>query len=232
MNSIIKKKAVSVQQIQCLDKTAIEKYGIPAIVLMENAGRCVAAEIIDELRHKKSPKVCIICGLGNNAGDGFVAARYLWNAGIETKIFLVGRADKLKEDAAINYQILKKLRYPIEELDQLNSVMTQDISKADIVVDAVFGVGLNREISEPFKSVIQSLNDKAQHILSVDIPSGLDGTTGKIYGVCVQADTTVTLSLSKKGFYKNEGPKRVGKVVVVDIGIPTKLKNRYGGFET
>ncbi|MBI3618352.1 MAG: bifunctional ADP-dependent NAD(P)H-hydrate dehydratase/NAD(P)H-hydrate epimerase, partial [Candidatus Omnitrophica bacterium] len=94
------RKPITVRQIQKLDKTATERYGIPSLVLMENAGRAVAEEIEKYLRKKRRPRVCIVCGVGNNAGDGFVAARHLLNAGIGTKIFLVGKARQLKHDAA------------------------------------------------------------------------------------------------------------------------------------
>ena len=103
----------------------------------------------------------------------------------------------------------------------------QEIKKADVVVDAIFGVGLNRKIDEPIRSLIEAVNTHAKRIVAVDIPSGLDGTTGKIYGVCVKADTTVTFSFPKKGLGINEGPRNTGKVVVVDIGIPKKLKDRF-----
>jgi len=221
--------AVTVKQIQRLDKVAIDQYGVPSIVLMENAGQLVSQVIIKKLKRTKRPLVHVVSGVGNNAGDGFVIARYLINAGIKTKVFHLGKGKDLKADAAINYQLLKKLQYPIEALssqrllsfrrDALQCVFT----KADIVVDAVFGVGLNREIKGAFKDLIEVMNSKAKRILSVDIPSGLDGTTGKIFGVCIKAQTTVTFSFPKKGFYKNQGPKYCGKIIVVDIGIPKSI---------
>jgi len=223
-------KKVTVKQIQNLDNIAIGKYGISSIALMENAGRNVACEIIRLLKHKdtrsRALTVCIICGTGNNAGDGFVIARHLINNNIKAKIFLIGRAKKLKHDAALNYQILKKLKYSIKECQKLSNDEIKIIKNANCVVDAIFGVGLNREITEPFKEFIQAINKNAKRIIAVDIPSGLDGTTGKIYGVCIKANTTVTFSFAKKGFYKAQGPKVVGKVVVADIGIPRKLKNK------
>lgn len=221
-------KAVTVSQIQKLDKTAIEKVGIPSIVLMENAGRAVAEEVEKSLRGKRNGVVCIVCGLGNNAGDGFVAARYLIDAGINVKIFLIGEGRQLKHDAAVNYQILKKLRYPISECGGGKSCvfldsLSQYIARADVVVDAIFGVGLNREIGQPFRGVIETINRKAKYVVAVDIPSGLDGTTGAMYGACVRADKTVAFSFAKKGFSKNYGPQHVGKVVIADIGIPARL---------
>jgi len=216
----MRQKTVTVKQIQDLDKIAIEKYGVPSLALMENAGRSVAQEVIKRIKRIKNPLVCIVCGLGNNAGDGFVAARHLINAGIKTKIVLIGKGSQLKHDAAVNYKILKKLKYPIKEAV---AVPLQDIVRADAIVDAIFGVGLSREILDPFRGVIEAINARSKKVIAVDIPSGLDGTTGKIYGACVRADVTVTFSFIKKGFLKGSGPKHTGKVVVVDIGIPKKV---------
>jgi hydroxyethylthiazole kinase-like uncharacterized protein yjeF len=214
-------KAATVKQIQKLDRVAIDEYGMPSIILMENAGRLVAAEVLRQLKRKKNPKVSVICGLGNNAGDGFVVARHLINAGIKAKVYHFGKEKQLKVDALINYRFFKKLRFPIAPIKLSNQgLLPAEISKVDIVVDAIFGAGLNRDIQNPFKSIIEGINSSSAKIISVDIPSGLNGTTGKIYGVCIKANTTVTFSLAKKGFYKNYGPALTGKVIVVDIGIP------------
>ncbi|MCK5581273.1 MAG: NAD(P)H-hydrate epimerase [Candidatus Omnitrophica bacterium] len=217
-------KTVMVKQIQKLDDIAINQYGVPSLALMENAGKSVAQEAIRMVAKKKRPCVCVVCGLGNNAGDGFVVARHLINAGIEPKIFLIGKVAKLKNDALVNCRILKKCRYPIKEAQKVTPAFKKELQKADLIVDAIFGVGLNREVGVPFKSFIEAVNDSKKPVLAVDAPSGLDGTTGKIYGVCVKAKKTVTFSFAKKGFYKAHGPEVIGKVVVVDIGIPKRLK--------
>ena len=220
------KRYVSVKQIQKLDELAIKKYGIPSIVLMENAGRSVAHEVIRLVKQRRNPQVMIVCGLGNNASDGFIAARYLINAGIKTKIFLLGTANDLKHDAATNYQILKKLKFSIKEVHVVDQSIIREATKADLVVDAIFGVGLNRNVAQPFLSMIEMLNRWARYVVAVDIPSGLNGTTGKMCGVCVKAHTTVTFSFPKKGFFLCAGPQHVGRIVVADIGIPAVIKSR------
>ena len=221
---------VTVKEILKLDRVAIEKFGIPSIVLMENAGREVTVEVIRQVKKVKKPRVCVICGLGNNAGDGFVIARHLANAGIPTKTFLVGKANQLTHDAAVNYRILKRMKCPIIDCRGTKfCAPTGSIAQANVVVDAIFGVGLNREIGEPFRSAIEVINRKAKHVIAVDIPSGLDGTTGAIYGVCVKADRTVTFSFPKKGFLKGHGPRQAGKVVVADIGIPAHVVKQVLG---
>ncbi len=215
-------QTVSVKCIQELDRVAIEEVGIPSIVLMENAGRAVAEEIECQVKDISNPTVAVVCGLGNNAGDGFVVARHLLNAGVETTIFLIGQGGRLKHDAAANYQILKKLGYLIQEINKVEEV---DLEKVDFIVDAIFGVGLNREIKGLFKEVIERINAVQKKVMSVDAPSGLNADTGDVYGVCVQAEVTVTFSFAKDGFIKNQGPKYVGETKVVDIGIPKKIKN-------
>ena len=220
-------KAVTVKEIQKIDKIAIERYGIPSIVLMESAGRAVAEEVKKSLRGKKKPRVCVVCGSGNNAGDGFVAARHLINAGISTKIFLVGKAQQLKHDAAVNYRILERMKCPVRKVVSGHAWTLQEIFKADVVVDAIFGVGLNRDIAGVFRDVIETINRKAKYVVAADIPSGLDGTTGAIYGACVKAHKTVTFSFPKKGFFKNHGPRQAGEVVVVDIGIPARVIKKF-----
>lgn len=219
-------RAVSVEQIQRLDRIAIEEIGIPSLVLMENAGRSVADFVSQQFKISKGKFVCIFCGLGNNAGDGLVVARHLLHSAIKTKVFLLGSAKSLKADAAVNYQILKNLGCPVEEIQSIDQTILRDIRRADMVIDAIFGVGLSRSIENPFKSVIEILNQEAKRIIAVDIPSGLNATTGEIYGTCIRASATITFTLPKKGFFKKAGPRHVGRNVVAEIGIPKKLFTR------
>ena len=216
-------RTVTVKQIQKLDKIAIEQFGMPSLVLMEKAGASVAEEILRYLKKKKR-SVCVVCGLGNNAGDGFVTARYLIDAGVDVHIFLFGRKEDLKADALANYKILKKFNVRVRNLNGLTKEFLNKVNEASVVIDAIFGVGLNRVIQDPFKKVIERINVHAKHIVSIDIPSGLNGTTGKIFGVCVKANQTVTFSFAKKGFFMCEGPKFTGRLKIVDIGIPQKVK--------
>ena len=213
----------TVQQIQKLDRIAIEKLGIPSCVLMEQAGRAVANEAWTAVKKQKNAAVSVVCGVGNNAGDGFVAARYLRNEGVPTKVFLVGDKNSLKPDAQRNYQILNKLKCSVHILRGVDTIFVRSLRVSSLIVDAMFGVGLTRAILDPYKSIIQTINAQHRHVVAVDIPSGLDGTTGKIYGRCVKASVTVTFSYTKKGFYINDGPRYVGRVVVADIGIPRNL---------
>jgi hydroxyethylthiazole kinase-like uncharacterized protein yjeF len=218
----MKKIAVTAKEMQQLDRMAIEKYGVPSLCLMENAGRAVAEAVASEAKGKKD-KVVIICGLGNNGGDGFVAARHLINQGIEAVVYVVGSYQKIKGDALVNYKILKKCRYPVKEIKKIDKKFINELQLAKVVVDALFGTGLCRQVEGLFAEVIEAINTFAEKVLAVDIPSGLNATTGEVLGCAVEADWTITFALPKKGFYENDGPDHTGKVAVVDIGIPRKI---------
>jgi NAD(P)H-hydrate epimerase len=234
-------KTASARVIQQLDRIAIEELGIKSVLLMENAGRAVAKVIIDILRHKRnrpSPagnhydkitgRVNIICGKGNNAGDGFVCARYLIDKKINTKIFMIGGSNRLKPDALSNYNILKE-RQGIIEISNLSEFKRQEdvFVACDLFVDAIFGLGLEGEPREPFSSIIRFMNNTTIPIISVDIPSGLNATSGIAYSACIKAFKTVTFSLAKTGFFINEGPSYCGQIIVEDIGIPKELIDKY-----
>ena len=183
----------------------------------------LSIEIFDKKKLKKDKfNLILAVNKGSNQNPYLLTVKWMPNKK-EKPIVLVGKGATLKNDAAVNYRILKKLKYSIKEVSRLQGVDLRSMSAAHLVIDAIFGVGLNRPIGDPFYSIIEAVNQKAKKVLAVDIPSGLDGTTGKVYGTCVKADKTVTFSFAKKGFFKAQGPKHVGHVVVVDIGIPKKL---------
>jgi len=215
----MKEKIVTVKQMHALDKRAIEKYGIPSFALMENAG-CAVAREVKRMCSGKSFKVCIFCGTGNNGGDGFVVARHFVNTSIKVKVFIVGKSTSLKKDALLNYKIAKKLKIPMQEMRSVDKAHVGAIKTSNIVVDAIFGTGLSREVRGLAREVIEAINESDKKVIAVDIPSGLNGTTGKIHGACIKANKTITFACAKKGFFKEQGPKQTGKVIVADIGIP------------
>ncbi|MEA3493104.1 MAG: NAD(P)H-hydrate epimerase [Candidatus Margulisiibacteriota bacterium] len=201
------KLSFSVKQAKAFDKYAREKLGIPSIILMENAGRDVAEEALRMLGKKK--RVTVVCGVGNNGGDGFVAARHLINAGIKVSILIVGKLSKLKPGPKTNYNILKKMK----------AKFTKKID-GDLIIDALFGIGLNSSIREPYIRVIRAINNSGIRVLAVDVPSGLDADTGKPLEIAVRARKTVTFVAPKKGF--SRAGKYCGKIVTKDIGITTR----------
>jgi len=209
-------KTVSSSEMQELDRRTIVDIGVPSIVLMENAGRGVNDIALDMLGGGARKKVAIFCGSGNNGGDGFVAARYLVRQGIEVDVHIIGQKSRIKNDSKINLEILKKLGVEAEEF--LSSAKVH----CDLIIDAIFGIGLKGEVRGAAKDIIKNLNGYGIPILSVDVPSGLDADTGEVLGDAVKAKKTVTMQFPKKGFYINKGPEHTGDVVVVDVGIISK----------
>lgn len=207
-------KSVSVREMQEIDRKAIEEIGIPSIVLMENAGRCVSEITMDMLGPGSRKRVAIFCGTGNNGGDGFVVARYLAKKEAEVKVYVVGRKARIKGDAKVN---LERIGLGTREID---SPVDLDV---DLVIDAIFGIGLKGKVKQPARGIIAGLNKNNAPIISVDVPSGLDADTGEVLGKAIKATKTVTMQFPKKGFCINQGPEHVGEVVAVDIGIPEEL---------
>lgn len=206
-------------QAKELDIKAKDKFGISILVLMENAGRAVAQETIKILRKKRT--VAIFCGRGNNGGDGFVAARHLLVQGIKPDIFLAGYTCDVQNEAKVNLDILLKLKQKITEVDEENLHLVKNkIYKYTLIIDALLGVGLSGEVRGIFRDLIGIVNLSKAKVLAVDIPSGLDATTGRILGCCVKADKTITFVAKKRGMVVGEGPKYCGRVVVKDLGIP------------
>lgn len=216
--------AMSREEVRAFDRWAIEELGVPGVVLMENAGRSCAEMIKDKLAGATNPKVCIFCGTGNNGGDGYVIARHLLNSGFEIVVVICGDRDKIKGDAKINLDILEGLGQRVEELDLSDSdvpgMVEAFCSGADMVVDGLFGTGLQGELKEEYKRLIESINTQNCPILAVDIPSGLDCDTGEPLGAAVKASWTVTFAAVKRGFTLSKAAtKYTGEIFVASIGV-------------
>lgn len=215
------------EAIRAVDQAAVEEYGIPGIVLMENAAHGLAAEATEMLKSTSlnPATTLIICGSGNNGGDGYALARHLHNLGAE--VVLAPLSPPLEEsDAGVNYAICRRMKLseiPVDALDDF--ARTNDIH---LIVDAIFGTGLARPVEEKPAEVIEWINTRARPVLAVDVPSGLDCNTGKPLGSAVRAARTVTLVGLKKGFLHPDAQKYLGEVVVADIGVPIELIRRYG----
>ena len=202
-----------------IDSMAISRFGIPGLLLMENAARGIVEETVKSLRGKRG--VAIFCGKGNNGGDGFAAARHLLVHGIKPYIFLAGRIADVKNEAGINLTALLRMKQEIIEVSPRRfSMIKGKTRKCAIIIDALLGVGLKGEVSGIYRDLIGMINASKAYVLSVDIPSGLDATTGRILGCCVKANKTVTFVAKKRGMVIADGPEYCGKVVVKDLGIP------------
>jgi len=214
-----------------IDKRTQEEFDIPATILMENAGRAVFQTAIDMLATelltgKKDKKTVVVAGSGNNGGDALVAARHLINNRVEVDIFLIAASEKLGGEAKANYnraeKVARTMAKSIEILTEGNlSSFKEKLKESQLIVDGIFGIGLDREVKEPQKTIIQLINESQKSVLAVDVPSGLDATDGKIFGVCIEAEETVTFARPKTGFRGNE--KYTGKVIIADISIPKVL---------
>lgn len=205
-----------------MEEEAIESFKIPSIVLMENAGERIANYIKNE-----GEKFVIIAGVGNNGGDGLVISRKLILSNKKVHIFIVGNLDKCSSEFKINLDILINMKVDIchlkseEDLLNLNRLIERDT----LIIDALFGIGLNRNIDGIYKKVISIIN-KSEKVFSIDIPSGMDSDTGKALGICVKAYKTFTIECIKRGFIHNEGVINVGEINVINIDIPKELKEK------
>jgi NAD(P)H-hydrate epimerase len=210
-------------EVRELDRRAIEEYGVPGVVLMENAGRG-AAEVL--LRLGVHGRVLVCCGKGNNGGDGFVIARHLDNVGVPVRVLLFCRPEELTGDAAINYRIIARAALPVQAFPDgsvSEHALWQELARAEWVVDALFGTGLSGPVRAPFDPIITALNAGPARVLAVDIPSGLDCDSGAPLGPTVRAQHTVTFVAQKKGFANPAARAYLGLVHVVDIGAPRDL---------
>ena len=212
-------KTVSSGQMRHIDERTIRGYGIPSIVLMENAGISCAEEALRVI-HCESGRAVVFSGKGNNGGDGFVAARHLFNKGIRVSVFFFQPPEEMRPDPFINYTILRKMKVPMTACYGRLPLgpIKRELGRCDVVVDALFGTGLTKKVEGNFKGAIERMNAAEASILSVDVPSGLNADTGQIMGACVFADITVALAAPKRGFYLKDGPRTTGKVIVREIG--------------
>ena len=224
-------KVVTAAEMRQIDQDTIEGIGIPGIVLMETAGSAIVRAI--EQYYPTCQRIGIFVGKGNNGGDGLVIARQLAHAGRDVHLFLVSPPDSFTGEAAINLQIAKRLGLQIEEiltdtgLDGTGTVPTT-LASCELFVDAILGTGLRGTVRDPMATVINTINDLAIPILSVDLPSGLDADTGNPLGNCVAADTTVTIGLPKRGLLVHPGAELAGKLEIVDIGFPEQVVEAQG----
>uniref|UniRef100_A0A7V0Z6Q7 Bifunctional NAD(P)H-hydrate repair enzyme n=1 Tax=candidate division WOR-3 bacterium TaxID=2052148 RepID=A0A7V0Z6Q7_UNCW3 len=216
-------RLVNNQQMQKIDKWAQEVLKIPGIVLMENAGRgCV--EVLSRYFDLNGLNVLVVCGKGNNGGDGMVIARHLKNNGSNVKVVLLDRGEELKGDALVNYQILKKAKFDIIETNSAKILIKVfKESHYDCIIDAIFGTGFRGEAQGIFSEAIRLINETDVFILSVDIPSGINGDTGRFEKNCVIADATAVMCLPKRGNYLFPGRAFCGDIYIIDIGVPYDL---------
>lgn len=211
---------LTAQEMQVVDAFAIERMGIPSRLLMENAGRKTAEVICEHFGQAIQKGVLVVCGPGNNGGDGFVAARYLSQAGVPVQIACLCSKTVYKADSLANLELIQDLPVVFctseEELPQLH----QMLKECGLVVDAVFGTGLKREVKGLVAQAVLAINEANRPVVAVDIPSGLSADCGIPLGRAVKASLTVTMQYAKLGHFLAQGPEFCGRLHVVNIGIP------------
>ena len=217
-------KVVSVAQMQAIDRDAIDGRGIPALQLMENAGRAVA-RVIAEDREVGGLAVAVVAGSGNNGGDGCVVARELLARGARSVLYLVSPRERMSGDARAMLEAAERAGVAVRDLstDEQLREQIETLYAADVLVDALLGTGVRGETRGQVRAVLDALTSARGYKVSIDVPSGLCADTGEPLGTAFVPDLTVTLGLAKVGIVGSPGFARVGRLVVADIGFPADI---------
>ncbi|MBN1872288.1 MAG: NAD(P)H-hydrate epimerase [Candidatus Omnitrophica bacterium] len=213
-----------------LDSMAASK-GLSTAFLMENAGRAVADKSLEVSAQDKGKTFLIFCGKGNNGGDGLACARILKEKGSRVAVYLVDKEWEFAGLAHANLRLYRDAGGHADEINPPDTARMNEVLKEGLVIDAIFGTGFQGSVGGIHKNIIELLNSSNLPILSVDVPSGLNATTGEVKPVAIKAKWTVTFALPKKGFYINEGPSHVGEIRIVNIGFPPELIDKAIEYE-
>lgn len=208
-----------------IDNYCIEILGIPGVVLMENA----ALKVLKNINLNKNSSFVIICGKGNNGGDGFAIGRHLITMGKRVDFFLIGGINKISGDARVNFNILKNMNVDINIVSSIEDLsdLRDAVQKSHVVIDAIFGTGLTRNVEGIYEDVISIVNENSKYTISVDVPSGMESNTGKILGICIKANKTISFVIYKKGFINYVAKKFTGDVIVENIGVPKECITKF-----
>ncbi|MDD2310624.1 MAG: NAD(P)H-hydrate dehydratase [Desulfuromonadaceae bacterium] len=223
-------KVITVHTMQEIDKRAIKECGIPGLQLMENAGRRCVEEIIAEFG--LTGRVVIMAGRGNNGGDGYAIARLLIQKGWNVTVIILVEREQISGDAAVNLERLpgSVVNYCTGE-GKLSALYMEVIFEADVIVDALIGTGLSSNVSGVYLEAVDLINASGRPVVSVDIPSGVHGTNGRVLGDAVRAYMTVTFAFAKLGHVLYPGAEHTGRLVVADIGIPPEVMESAAGYD-
>jgi NAD(P)H-hydrate epimerase len=218
-------RLVKTFEMQEMDRMTIQNLGIPGAVLMENAARGATRIFMDHFEFLKDIHVIILCGSGNNGGDGYVMARYLKEAGVAVTVMVLSEFKKIFGDARINLDVIQRMGIEILEIPDIKKwVKARRMMRAcSVIIDGILGTGLNSPVRGLYRKVIEEVNSLDKPVMSVDIPSGLNADTGQIMGVAIKADLTVTFGFPKIGQLVFPGAAVVGRLARIDIGIPESL---------
>ena len=218
---------VTANEMQEMDQKTIHSFGIPGLVLMENAGRGAVEALLSKINTRDIKKIAVLAGRGNNGGDGFVMARYLLEKGYRITTFLLASKEAVKGDARVNMQLFEKLcdRSPGAALVEIKTAVELKTNRSrilhhDLFIDAILGTGLNAGLMGLIRDAVELMNSSEKPVFSVDIPSGLNADTGKPLGTAVKAFATATFAFAKAGHLLYPGNLHTGELSIIDIGIP------------
>lgn len=213
-----------------IDSSCVEKLGIPLIVLMENA----ALKVLKHLETDKYSNYVIVCGYGNNGGDGLAVARHLYALGKKVEVFVVFiESRNMSECFRTNFDILKNIGVSVDEITDFKDLekLRSSMLKSQVTVDALFGTGLNKEVQGLFKDSIMAINECSSFTVSIDIPSGMNGDTGNILGCSVKANKTICFEFYKRGFLNYGSEEFTGEIIVESIGVPKNIIEQFHNDE-
>ena len=214
-------KIITGTQMQELDRRTIGEARIPARVLMDRAGSGLVAALEQAFGSTQGKRVIILCGKGNNGGDGFVAARLLHRRGTQVQVLMMSPASELSRDAAVMYrQFVRTAGKSAVHLYTSKSLVSSLLRESDLIIDALLGTGLSSDVTAHYADAIDCINEAGRPVVAADLPSGLHADTGAILGRAVRASLTVTFGLPKLGLYQSHGVDLAGSVSLIDIGIP------------
>lgn len=224
-------RILNASQMREADRRTIEEIGIPSLVLMENAGRQVVAAMESVYENLPDLQVAVLCGRGNNGGDGFVVARTLHQRGIDVSVFVIGSIAEIRGDARVNVEILGRIGITVVEVadEQAWELHFSEVSTCDVIVDAIFGTGLKSPVSGMLETVVADVNGSGIPVVAVDLPSGLSADSPEPIGDSIRAALTVTLGAPKLSLVLPPAEAHAGDVVIADIGIPLEVFDSLDG---
>ena len=224
-------RILNAAQMREADRRAIDDIGIPSLVLMENAGRQAVAAMEAMYSDLTDRRVGVLCGRGNNGGDGFVIARTLAQRGVDVAVYVIGRVADVRGDARVNLEILGRLGFTVVEVSdsQAWELHFSEVSDCTLIVDAIFGTGLSAPVSGFIESVITDVNASGIPVVAIDLPSGLSADSAEPIGPSIEAGLTVTLAAPKLPLVLPPGETRAGDIVIADIGIPGDVLENVDG---
>ncbi|HTP12007.1 MAG TPA: NAD(P)H-hydrate epimerase, partial [Bacteroidota bacterium] len=221
-------RIVTADEMKWCDQTTIHDVGIPGLVLMENAGSSVVRCMAETFGTIRGKHLVVVCGKGNNGGDGFVIARRLSGAGSRVTVVLTSPPGGLKGDALLNFSVLKKIAGRIDPpvtIQRFSRSTLNELTHVDGIVDAIFGTGFSGRVDKPIAGLMDWMNRQSAPVFSVDVPSGVNATNGVVENAAVHATHTITFGLRKTGLLLNDGQTHAGLVRVADIGIPAVVSD-------